>query len=369
MLSISPFNALNNCNNTTIHCNNNSNNHDQVISTIFIIGFPDDFKERELINMFLFAPGFESAMLKNPKLNSSGCDDELDQREVNLNRKQLIGFVKFHSYQEAIYARDYLNGRILDQEKGLVLKAEIAKKNLFLKNSKGIPGSVDPIATVSNALRNISLSQTQSNCNLFPDVLDNLTLSINLPNNTNQFESTFPKNMNNLSQIPSRVGTPRSMSITVPGCNETTLVTDPIDLSPKYDLSNLSFIQKSLISSSSLGSMAAIVGENPPCNTLYVGNLPTNSCEEELRTLFQSCHGYRRLSFRQSTSLKDLNGPMCFVEFEDVQCATAAMETLYGTMLSSSIKRGIRLSYSKNPLGVRATSPSPNFSFKSKIGL
>jgi hypothetical protein len=89
--------------------------------------------------------------------------------------------------------------------------------------------------------------------------------------------------------------------------------------------------------------------QNPPCNTLYVGNLPVNAQEDELRRLFSRMRGYKRLCFRP----KPGTGPMCFVEFEDVACATHAMNELYGTPLSNSVKGGIRLSYSKNPLGVR----------------
>lgn len=85
--------------------------------------------------------------------------------------------------------------------------------------------------------------------------------------------------------------------------------------------------------------------QNPPCNTLYVGNLPPNSSEEELRQLFSKCRGYRRMSFRTKPQ-----GPMCFVEFEDVVYATQAMNELQGYYLSSSVKGGIRLSFSKNPL-------------------
>ena len=88
--------------------------------------------------------------------------------------------------------------------------------------------------------------------------------------------------------------------------------------------------------------------QNPPCNTLYVGNLPMDTSEDELKGLFSKARGYRRLCFR----LKG-NGPMCFVEFEDVSHATRALKDLYGTLLSNSIRGGIRLSFSKNPLGVR----------------
>ncbi|KAI9274835.1 hypothetical protein BDA99DRAFT_556215 [Phascolomyces articulosus] len=85
--------------------------------------------------------------------------------------------------------------------------------------------------------------------------------------------------------------------------------------------------------------------QNPPCNTLYVGNLPPNTSEEELRQLFSKCRAFKRMSFRNKAQ-----GPMCFVEFEDVVYATQAMSDLQGYCLSNSVKGGIRLSFSKNPL-------------------
>ncbi|KAL2757763.1 hypothetical protein ACRALDRAFT_2040127 [Sodiomyces alcalophilus JCM 7366] len=90
--------------------------------------------------------------------------------------------------------------------------------------------------------------------------------------------------------------------------------------------------------------------QNPPCNTLYVGNLPIGTSEEELKAAFSRQRGYKRLCFRTKQ-----NGPMCFVEFEDVACASKALKTLHGLVLhNSGSKGGIRLSYSKNPLGVRS---------------
>ena len=95
---------------------------------------------------------------------------------------------------------------------------------------------------------------------------------------------------------------------------------------------------------------------NPPINTLYVGNLPTSPppthpsthLEDALRSLFSRCDGFRRMSFRQKS-----NGPMCFVEFEDVATASVALRDLYGDSLGGFVKGGIRLSYSKHPLGQR----------------
>jgi RNA recognition motif-containing protein len=89
--------------------------------------------------------------------------------------------------------------------------------------------------------------------------------------------------------------------------------------------------------------------QNPPCNTLYVGNLPVNTNEDELKSLFCKTRGFKRLCFRTKQ-----NGPMCFVEYEDVSYASHALHELYGVQLHNSYKGGIRVSFSKNPLGVRS---------------
>lgn len=103
--------------------------------------------------------------------------------------------------------------------------------------------------------------------------------------------------------------------------------------------------------------------QNPPCNTLYVGNLPLDTSEDELKAMFSKQRGYKRLCFRTKQ-----NGPMCFVEFEDVSFATKALNELYGHPLHNSVKGGIRLSFSKNPLGVRTGQPGPNGTFSAGGG-
>lgn len=97
-----------------------------------------------------------------------------------------------------------------------------------------------------------------------------------------------------------------------------------------------------------------ITDQNPPCNTLYVGNLPPNTKEDELRQIFSRCAGYKRLCFRSKT-----NGPLCFVEFDDVVRATQAMTELNGYLLSNSLKGGVRLSFSKNPLFTKPAGNTP----------
>ncbi|KAJ3114251.1 cell cycle RNA binding protein whi3 [Physocladia obscura] len=103
------------------------------ITTIFVVGFPEDIQDREFQNMFIFAPGFEAATLKFP------ANFDLDDG-IPAYKKQIIGFAKFRSRKEANYARDFLTGRKVDADRGSVLKAEIAKKNLHIKRVGGIPG-------------------------------------------------------------------------------------------------------------------------------------------------------------------------------------------------------------------------------------
>ncbi len=65
-------------------------------------------------------------------------------------RKQIIGFAKFRTRQEALEARDVLQGRRVDLEKGSVLKAEMAKKNLHTKRG---PTGVGPLGNSVGSLQ------------------------------------------------------------------------------------------------------------------------------------------------------------------------------------------------------------------------
>jgi hypothetical protein len=66
------------------------------VTTIFVVGFPDDMQEREFQNMFTFSKGFEAASLK------WHCKDQEEQNENSLavlnssmsliNKKQMVGF-------------------------------------------------------------------------------------------------------------------------------------------------------------------------------------------------------------------------------------------------------------------------------------
>lgn len=92
---------------------------------------------------------------------------------------------------------------------------------------------------------------------------------------------------------------------------------------------------------------------NLPCNILLVGNLPTDTSEEDLKALFSQQLGYKRLCSR----LKQ-EGTMCFVEFKDVLLATEALNKLNGYVFRNSTEGGIRLSY-LNKSTVTRSNPQP----------
>ncbi|KDQ64155.1 hypothetical protein JAAARDRAFT_43328 [Jaapia argillacea MUCL 33604] len=581
------------------------------ISTIFVVGFPDDMSEREFQNMFTFSLGFEAATLKIPNKESTaygsgsnmsragglsfqgsygGTNDPYNLVTMNQGgvlvdggrdgtttswpaaipddghfvsnapsqppRKQIIGFAKFRTRKEALDARDLLSGRRVDIEKGAVLKAEMAKKNLHTKRGVGplgvplsaIGGGIVPSDTLAgfaaglsvggistsvtageplsarerelgavgamglgglrresraadirdddekererrminamgisnlgtrgpreraedderererrrkenearlrssnaiafDAFHSVPATRLSSGTETVTGVMTNgfagLQSQPAIPNlsghdafgangGTSPWSNTairkqsvaistarppsaahssppqdsgfmsgpnsassrmsdngpFSPPLNSLSQsIPIRArpvspsidsqdyhyssgqsqgagsSLPTSSASSVTGSNgrmddlpnsigELALSTSQGSTSPQLP---------SPASGASSGRSNP-GDQNPPINTLYVGNLPTSPTaptgypptylEDNLRELFSKRPGYRKLCFRQKS-----NGPMCFVEFEDVHHAAKALGELYGNTLNGLVKGGgIRLSYSKNPLGVR----------------
>ena len=298
---------------------------DEVVTTIYVNGFPDDFKERELANMFIFAKGFEGCSLRIP--NENDVNNSLIRCLTGTAKGQILGFVRFTTVMDSMDAIALLNGRVIDPDRGTTLKAELAKKNLVISQ----------------------LRSSRSSQSCFPS------------DSASSRDSLFGPSLTRRFSVPSTSGeVERSLSLSIPGIPGPISVTAPSS-NPQYlhhqeqsktgsCLLNGNHRNINNIFSTSPSTLSNYQTENPPCNTLYVGNLPSNANEGEIRSVFCLMPGFRRLSFKTKVGG---GSPMCFVEFEDIKTATHALETLYGTMLSNSVKGGIRLSYSKNPLGVK----------------
>ncbi|KAI3761676.1 hypothetical protein L1987_52097 [Smallanthus sonchifolius] len=80
--------------------------------------------------------------------------------------------------------------------------------------------------------------------------------------------------------------------------------------------------------------------DNPPCNTLFIGNLGENINEEDLRGLFSMQPG-----FKQMKVLRQERHTVCFIEFEDVNSATNVHHSLQGAVIPSSGSVGMRMQY------------------------
>lgn len=336
---------------------------EDIVTTIYVNGFPDDFKEREFQNLFFFAKGYEGCSLRIPSSSegeSSGSSPLLRCFHA-VPRGQILGFAKFRSLQDALDACRVLNGRVVDAERGSVLRAEMAKKNLVLSQvrSKAAPPQHDtPIFGPALTRRASAPTATTiypatkcSNCN---GCETSRSLNLSIPGQAAPVSVAAPgissrDSSLSLSELAVSVSASASASASA---SSTFAAVKPSSL-PSTSTASMG-MGGALFG---MGGTTLISPENPPCNTLYVGNLPPTASEMELRTIFGNCPGFRRLNFKPKIG----GSPMCFVEFEDVRAATVAMESLYGTMLSNSTKGGIRLSYSKNPLGVRPAPPMSTF--------
>ncbi|KAM0756548.1 hypothetical protein T439DRAFT_282694 [Meredithblackwellia eburnea MCA 4105] len=207
--------------------------------------------EREFQNMFLFSHGFEAATLKIPASNN-----------VVGQQQQIIGFAKFRTRLQALEARDVLSGKKVDVEKGCVLKAEMAKKNLHTKRVGG--GTAAELAAVASGMA---------------------------------------------SAVAAQHGQAQAQAVVLTGGGLT----------------------------QGIGMGLGTAGQPLPSQSLPLQQTPGG-----LRNAFSRCPGFRRLCFRSKS-----NGPIVFVEFDDVMYATQALQDMYGHTLGGLIKGGIRLSYSK----------------------
>lgn len=120
-----------------------------------------------------------------------------------------------------------------------------------------------------------------------------------------------------------------------------------VHLSPHYQVSSPSPSPYSYSSTPRRGGGGGgSQPDNPPCNTLFVGNLGEGALEGELHGIFGAMPGYR-----QCKLVRQAHGTVCFVEFEDIETATAAHSAAQGMTLRSGGPGPMRVQFSKNPWG------------------
>uniref|UniRef100_A0A2P2JXT3 Uncharacterized protein MANES_03G081700 n=1 Tax=Rhizophora mucronata TaxID=61149 RepID=A0A2P2JXT3_RHIMU len=270
--------------------------HDEV-RTIFITGLPDDVKERELQNLLRWLPGYEAS-------------------QVNYKGEKPMGFALFSSAQFAITAKDALQDMIFDAESKSVLHTEMAKKNLFVKRG---------IVADSSAYDQSKRLRTGGD-----------------------YTHTAYTAPSPFHPPPAPVWAPHGYMAPAP---------PPYDPYAGYPVPQVPMPAPAPMPAPSSYVPVQNTKDNPPCNTLFIGNLGENINEDELRGLFSVQPG-----FKQMKILRQERHTVCFIEFEDVNTATNVHRTLQGAVIPSSGSVGMRIQYSKNPFGKRKDGSHPTAS-------
>lgn len=264
------------------------------VRTLFVLGFPPDVKERELQNLLRWWPGYEAS-------------------QMNFKGEQPMGFALFSSAAMALSARDALHNLVFDPEANSVLRAEMAKKNLYVKRGVTGVGVETSGYDQSKRLRTVG----------------DYTRSPYVPGGAYPGPGLSPTSWVPQSYIPATV---------------------PYDPFGSYSMPQVQPLAPPMVQALAPSGYAPVQNnkDNPPCNTLFIGNLGESTSEAELRGLFSGQPG-----FKQMKVLRQGRSTVCFIEFADVNTAIAVHNNLQGAILSSSDRGGMRLQYSKNPFGKR----------------
>ncbi|XP_054784793.1 cell wall integrity protein scw1 isoform X1 [Prosopis cineraria] len=263
------------------------------VRTIFITGLPDDVKERELLNLLRWLPGYEAS-------------------QVNFKGDKPMGFALFTTAHQAVAAKDILQDMVFDTETKSVLHTEMAKKNLFIKRG---------IVADSSAYDQSKRLRTAGD-----------------------YTHTGYTSPSPFHAPPAPVWGPHGYMAPPP----------PYDPYGGYPVAPIPMPAPAPLPAPSSYVPVQNTKDNPPCNTLFIGNLGENINEEELRGLFSVQPG-----FKQMKILRQERHTVCFIEFEDVNSATNVHHSMQGAVIPSSGSVGMRIQYSKNPFGKRKDANHP----------
>nr|XP_023885105.1 U1 small nuclear ribonucleoprotein A isoform X2 [Quercus suber] len=265
------------------------------VRTIFITGLPEDVKERELQNLLRWLPGYEAS-------------------QVNFKGEKPMGFALFSNAQFALAAKDALQEMVFDAESKSVLHTEMAKKNLFVKRV----ADSSPYDQSKRLRTGGDYTHTG-------------------------YTSPSPFH----PPPPAHVWGPHGYMAPPPP-------PPPYDPYGGYPVPPVPMPAPAPVPAPSSYVPVQNAKDNPPCNTLFIGNLGENINEEELRGLFSAQPG-----FKQMKVLRQERHTVCFIEFEDVNSASNVHHSLQGAVIPSSGSVGMRIQYSKNPFGKRKDSGYP----------
>ncbi|XP_043714009.1 U1 small nuclear ribonucleoprotein A isoform X2 [Telopea speciosissima] len=216
---------------------------------------------------------------------------------------QAFAFAVFSDQQSAVAARHALNGLVFDLEKESTLYIDLAKSNSRPKRSRTDDGRAGS-----------SEKKVRGSATLPGGIPDSgVGSNIHMPGMSN---SAY--NM---------IGYPSTQSHG--------------DFGGASQVTTMKLV--------SYSSAPQVPQNTVPCPTLFVANLGPACSEQELTEAFSRCQGFLKLKMQNR-----FGAPVAFVDFQDVDCSTTALNHLQGTRLYSSTDgEGMRLEYAKSRMGLR----------------
>ncbi|KAH9667686.1 RRM domain-containing protein [Citrus sinensis] len=337
--------------------NTNRIAHDEV-RTIFITGLPDDVKERELQNLLRWLPGYEAS-------------------QVNYKGEKPMGFALFSTAQLAVAAKDALQEMIFDAETKSVLHTEMAKKNLFVK--RGIVADTNAYDQSKRLRTGGDYTHTGYSAPSpfhappapvwgphgymapppppydpyggygVPPVQMPAPAPVPAPSSyvpVQGFQRMWINrvghggvisNLNKRQSVAQQSATIHhflkldAISAIYVNDPDNAASDKPVNARIAKFLNSISIFCLTFLQNTK---------DNPPCNTLFIGNLGESINEEELRGLFSAQPG-----FKQMKVLRQERHTVCFIEFEDVNSASSVHHNLQGAVIPSSGSVGMRIQY------------------------
>ncbi|KAG1326946.1 RNA-binding protein with multiple splicing 2 [Cocos nucifera] len=299
------------------------------VRTIFISGLPGDVKERELHNLLRWLPGFEAS-------------------QINFKAEQPMGFALFSTPQHAMAAKNALQDLVFDAETKSVLHTEMAKKNLFVKRAEMQLHFWKKIGYWSNdsMVKGDGILVVQKH---YPGVVadsNSIDQSKRLRTGGDYTHTGYPAPPFHPPPPPPVWGNPGSeallnqRSYLLPTDHHSTWKVWKDNENPDEFLSIDVVLKIRKLAIRVRVIIARNTKDNPPCNTLFIGNLGENVNEEELRGLFSVQPGYKQMKI-----LRQERNTVCFIEFDDLNSATTVHQNLQGAVLPSSGRGGMRIQY------------------------
>lgn len=272
------------------------------VRTLFVSGLPIDVKPREVYLLFRSFKGYEGSLLK------------LTDKQ---GKPSPVAFVTFEGRSDAEDAKAALQGVRFDPDVSQTLRLEFAKSNTKVSkpvNRQGVLMTGTPF---------------------------------------HPREALLPPEL-----APSFFAAPAEPNLAYPALQFSEIIAaaqhsfphpSPTALQIQHPHPAIQTIPSPTLSSMHHLTVAPGGGANPPCSTLFVANLGKNCTEKELRALFATFPGFRRLKILYSNSKG--NSPVCFVEYADLFVAMQALNTFQGYVMMTSERGGIRIEYARTQMG------------------